>query len=609
MPGEIQINAITQTPAYLFSRPCCFITPEFQRPYVWGASQIDQFWNDIAKLAADTEAKHFTGVILLQDSDSVGHLECQKVIDGQQRLTTLQLILAALRTVYENRANQTEANSIYNLYLTNRDGVPADQADLSYKIRHSNQDDARTFRHFASRNPVTLSIPADPAQDSYLPDDVHQSEPNSPAIANAYRRLLSKVTEYAHHHSIDELQKAVLHRVTLAIITAKADEPTVYDMFNRLNSAGTALSLPDMVKAETFQQIAALPNADERAIAADLWDYTDAYWQEYYRTGNHFRSNLGYLLHHWLCADSGKFIRDRNNNRGNEETISAYQQAITKHGDIIKSLHNLKKYANAYRQIQGQNLPEHPHFVRDFHASGKHTAYTLALYCPAELHPAAHAQALADLGSYLMRLTLAGTPAGSLNNTVARIAGQTAGRLRKVGAQIPPARQADIIREQLLNLPERLRWPDDAAVISRLSKAPLRLHEARAVITAIAEYRQGPNSDAVVNQDATVEHIMPRSWQRHWPLPEHPDAEQEREAAIGMLGNLTLLHGARNTQASNGGWPQKRDALSQSNLVINERLAQLEHWDEAAIMQRSLELAEIACKVWPKPQPADQRLL
>ena len=600
MPGEIQIIAQTQTPTDLFSAPRCFTTPEFQRPYVWSSAQIDQFWDDIAKLADRQETRHFTGVILLQDADPAGLIECLKVIDGQQRLTTLQLLLAALRVGYQNQGNQAAADDIYELYLTNRRGVPPDQAGLAYKISHSHKQDALAFRDYVHHSAVSFTATPDESQPNMLMDDAAAPTHYSPAIAAAYRRLLNKVTEYGRRQDLDALRQAILRGVTLAVIQAKADEPTVYDMFSRLNAAGTLLAVPDLVKAETFRQIAALPNPDDQAKAADLWTYSDAYWQEHHGIGDNSRSNLGHLLHHWLCADAGEFISD---NLGNETTMTAYRNATARHG-IIKGLDILKGYGDAYRKIQTKQPDEYPRFVRDFHAAGYNTAYTLALFCLTELHQDARGQALNDLGAYLMRLALTGISSSSLNKAVAQIAGKTAAKLRQLGGQIPPARQANIVRDEMLAITGTLRWPDDQAVIAQLGHKPIAPGRAKTVIAAIAEHWQGPNSDVSVRPEATLEHIMPVSWQRNWPLPDHDNAPQERKDAIRMLGNLTLLHGVRNAQASNGDWLQKRYTLAQSDLAINRPLAELEQWDEAAIRKRSAELAAVACQIWPKPGPS-----
>ena len=600
MPGDIQIIAQTQTPADLFRGSRCYITPDFQRPYVWGNREIDELWDDIVALTKTQDSRHFTGVVLLQTAARAGYIDCLKVVDGQQRLTTLQLLLSALRTVYADQDSpaKAEAQNIYNLYLCNRDGVPADQSELAYMIRHSNQNDAIAFRHYIHTQTTDIQSPDSEDQPTLLKPTAKLPLNYSPAISAAHQTLLTKVRHFNRTQDLGSLRDAILHRVTLAVIQADADEPTVYDMFSRLNSSGSPLSSPDLVKAETFRQIAALPQPDDQAKAKDLWTYSESYWQEHHGTGSNSRSNLGHLLHHWLCADAGEFIPDSQTSDG---IIAAYRKTTQKNG-IAERLASLSSYANAYRKIQTSQLDTYPNFTRDFHAAGYNTAYTLALFCLTELHPEARAAALNHLSSYLMRLALAGPPSASLNKITAQVAGATADQLRKMRGQIPPASQADIIRDQLLNIKGTLSWPDDNAVVSHLSQKPLAESRSHPVITAIAEYLQGSDSDAAIHSNATLEHIMPRSWRSHWPLPDHNNAEQTRRDVINMLGNLTLLHGVPNARANNSGWPQKRHVLNQSDLSINRPLAKLEKWDEDNIRNRSKELAQIACKIWLKPQ-------
>ena len=136
MAGDIRINAQTQTPAEIFNASRCFATPDFQRPYIWTEKQNDELWHDIIVLAVNTETashRHFTGAILLQDPETPGRISQPKVIDGQQRLTTLHLAITALRAVYAERGHQNEADEIYGLYLYNEYGVPADRPKLAFK--------------------------------------------------------------------------------------------------------------------------------------------------------------------------------------------------------------------------------------------------------------------------------------------------------------------------------------------------------------------------------------------------------------------------------------------------------------------------------------------
>lgn len=97
MPGEISINAQTKTIADLFSGFLCYLTPEYQRPYIWTDDQAKQLYADVAALTNNPKDLHFTGVILLQNTEPAGYVEQFKIIDDQQRLTTLQLFSAALR--------------------------------------------------------------------------------------------------------------------------------------------------------------------------------------------------------------------------------------------------------------------------------------------------------------------------------------------------------------------------------------------------------------------------------------------------------------------------------------------------------------------------------
>lgn len=194
MAGEIRINAQTQTPAEIFNASRCFTTPDFQRPYIWGEKQIDELWHDIIALAVNPEPpshRHFTGAILLQDPERPGRISQPKVIDGQQRLTTLQLAIAALRAVYTEWGHQTEADEIYGLYLHNAHGVPAGQPELAFKMVHSCPDDSKAFRHCLQRDDPSLRQ-ADPSQQTLLPYMAAASPPPGSATVNAaYEHLVS----------------------------------------------------------------------------------------------------------------------------------------------------------------------------------------------------------------------------------------------------------------------------------------------------------------------------------------------------------------------------------------------------------------------------------
>ena len=124
------------------------------------------------------------------------------------------------------------------------------------------------------------------------------------------------------------------------------------------------------------------------------------------------------------------------------------------------------------------------------------------------------------------------------------------------------------------------------------------------VLVAIEKYLRGrfaePLGDVV---NLTIEHIMPQSWETHWPLRNHDNGGKEaRDISIGAIGNLTLLTKKLNSRQSNGPWSEKREELDKhSTLLLNKQLLQNapHSWDETTIRERTKELGETIAAIWP----------
>ena len=607
---DIQISAQTRTAAELFGSPVCYQTPNFQRPYVWKQPQIDELWQDLVDRPGHpegeppTRSQHFTGVILLRNPANTDDISQPEIVDGQQRLTTLQLALAALREVYDERNCHKEAEEIFALYLTNRYGVPENEPELAFKIRHSNRTDGETFRR-CIRHGAKADFPLATGQNLRLdqtdqPDQ--EPEPGTEIISQAYRRLLELIRrDLRSKPELDQARRSILQRATMGQINAAADANTVYIIFSRINAAGTQLNPPDQVKAETFRQISNL-NTDRRPIAEADWIYDrDAFWRTETGTAGSRRSHLGHLLHYWLGIRTGQFVVAARDDE--DEPLLQHYRAVTDGASIEAVLHSLKQYAKNYRRLTERQDDRHPDFVRDFHIAGYSTAYPLALYCLTELAPEARPQALADVGSYLVRLALTNARSSSLNRLIIQIVKQVNDRIQRTGSQMPAAAQAVFVRETLLHISTAQRWPEDETVIRQLTEQPTDTSRARRLLPVITQRQEGANADVLIPDNLTIEHLMPREWKRYWALPAGASA-QARDLAIHTIGNLTLLHGNANASANNSPWPQKRGLLAASGLATNRQLAQLTEWDEAAIRRRSEDLAMIVCQIWPKPRGA-----
>ena len=176
---------------------------------------------------------------------------------------------------------------------------------------------------------------------------------------------------------------------------------------------------------------------------------------------------------------------------------------------------------------------------------------------------------------------------------------------------------SDLVRELLLRgSGESVRWPDDEEFRKAWLDYPLYKNllrdRVRLVLRALDGALHTANTESYnLKGRLTVEHIMPQSWQRHWPLPplEEPQESEEylrqierRDTIIHTIGNLTLLTKRLNPSVSNGAFDEKKEKILQHSAInLNRPLSQIDVWDEEQIRRRGQELFEVACRIWPHP--------
>jgi len=165
-------------------------------------------------------------------------------------------------------------------------------------------------------------------------------------------------------------------------------------------------------------------------------------------------------------------------------------------------------------------------------------------------------------------------------------------------------------------------WPSDDDIRERLLHGDLYDYVGQGRVRMLLEACERDMRDPAMTEkialpsDLSIEHAMPRSWEDNWQLPEGHDADQaaaDRDSRINRLGNLTLVTQPLNASLSNSSWepegeggPSKRKALGEASvLLINQRLVQHEHWDEAAIDKRSEDLVNRIVRTWPGPDATD----
>jgi len=602
-----------RTPQAVFMQPQRLIVPLFQRPYVWNEeNQWEPLWKDMARMAEKLVAQpgtkhypHFLGAVVLQQvQNASGTMQERIIIDGQQRLTTLQLLFDALHSQLvavnaEAAAMRMETLVVnaspfcrkpedhFKVWPTNRDrpafnevmaaSVPTDYSTLT----HKNERMVQAHQFFSTRAAEWLAIKG--------PDFVQS---RAIAIETAARELLQMV-----------------------VIDLNSEE-NAQEIFETLNARGSQLTAADLIKNFIFQQLLEEGSDVEKLYEKHWKDFETAFWETEIAFGRLRYPRSSVFLNHWLVAQTGEEVVAR-------EVFSKFKSYSTEtHSAMESLLGKLDRAAAVYRKFieSGSFANSQLNRLQLFaYRTGVLESevvkpLVLFLYDPEQTEiPAKQIEkALAVVESWMVRRMLVRATTKSYNQLVAEVIRH----LKEADRRKVPG---DSIEAFLAGQTSDSRyWPDDQEIRDTLRYLPayrrLQRGRLRMVLEGIEDHlrgwklgKEGKGGEQVTKAKFAIEHIMPRKWQTHWKHSDGPKGEVEREALIHTLGNLTLLTSSLNSKVSNGPWigkSGKRKALEAHDvLFLNRRFAEssCENWTDASIRQRTDELAKTIVEIWPVP--------
>ena len=294
----------TRTMNQLFELDVRYVVPLYQRPYVWDEKkQWEPLWEDIlvvlhhqlANGAAPASYSHFLGAIVLeQETQAPGRIPLYTVIDGQQRLTTMQLLLAAAKSVAKELGSPDEADILGELIVNNPKKAARDER---LKVWPTNIN-RRAFHAVLA-----------PDGDANAPDDPKN------LIQEAYHYFAGKIAEWANEGPDNErpdrlrtLRVALSELLKVVSITLEADD-NAQIIFETLNARGTPLLALDLVKNSVFLEATRL-NLPADTLYEEVWrPQLDAgHWRAERRQGRLFRAQGELFLMHWLGMKLRKLI-------------------------------------------------------------------------------------------------------------------------------------------------------------------------------------------------------------------------------------------------------------------------------------------------------------
>lgn len=547
-----------------------FIIPIYQRTYSWTRPQCEQLWDDIVRVATDNEANsHFVGSIvhILHGLPLMGGIVQSMVIDGQQRMTTIMLLLLALAEAAPDTSSVSHDN-IYETYLINKFG----KGELRYKLLLTQHD----------RNALIQLIDT--------PQYAHQIV-QAPRLLENYLFFTERIQTSAI--DTDTLYMGVSKLIIVEIALGREDNPQL--IFESLNSTGMDLSQADLIRNYVLMQLH--PNDQER-LYNDYW-----YHMEQLFHGGTDAELFDRFMRDYLTIKQGTIPNIK------EVYVNFKAYHHSKAGQTIEDLvKDIYRYADYFANLalDYEADIDIKRVMRRINKLKVNIVYPFLLevyddYAHKLLSRTDLLEIFRLVEAYIFRRSICGIPTNGLNKVFATLA-----------REIDKEQYLTSLKAAFLNKTASARFPRDdefctAFVVRDVYNYPHRNY----LLDRLENFRR---KDHAYVEEYTIEHILPqnKNLSSAWQQELGPNWQEIQGRYLHTIGNLTLT--GYNSELSDHPFLQKRNhpqgGFAHSPLRLNEHLASLEHWNEEEIKQRATLLAERAIKIWPMPpitsgQPVD----
>jgi len=531
-----------------------YVVPLFQRPYSWSEKHWKTLWTDIVDQSQHDDGRpHFFGSIVTTSARSVPQgVGKYLLIDGQQRITTIQVLLAAIRDSAERGGDLKLRDRIDGQYLTNayeEDDERLKVLPTLLSATESSQHDRGAFRAIILKEVVPES-----------------------RLRNCYQFFIARLER--HMDRLEPIHLAVMDRLSLVSITCdEHDNPHL--IFESLNAKGEKLTPADLIRNFLLMRIHV--GEQDRLFKA--------YW---FPIQQALGANLTEFVRHYLMKE-GKILKEADvyfelKDRLASSTSAqaeAFLRDLHRHGmfyaSFVDALHKTDvETAERLDRIRRLKVTvAYPFLLRVFDAKDQ------GLLSHEQV-----LEALDVLESFVLRRAICNIPTNQLRRMLPPVF---------EGAGGPGPGFVDGLRKQLGGK----RCPDDKAFAASLATEALyATAERNARLRLILERleRSFGHKEPADLSAATIEHVLPQTLTDAWRQELGDDALEQWETLRHTLGNLTLT--GYNPELSNQAYEVKRRSLLESHFELNRHLAAVPRWTASAIRERGNALAQRALTLW-----------
>ena len=564
--GETTLNKLLNT-----SRQ--FIVPIFQRNYSWQKSQYEQLWFDILRASKFKEKQnHFIGSIVYIDMGTpAGRPQQLLLIDGQQRLTTISILLCAIKDYVQKFNLETKLINlakIKNQFLYNSDEIDEDKYKLLLNVQ-----DKETYIKLIDNTIFTVNKPAT-------------------NIIKCYEFFYEHIEDFIKQDGqIDEIYAGIF-KLSLVSISLDKDSDNPQMIFESMNSTGKDLSQTDLLRNYLLMDLT--PEKQTRLYKTYWKPMEELFGEDIYKNDV---NKFDYFIRDFLTlkSDTG-YICKINNVYENFKRY--YLDNNCEKFAVLKDLFTYAKYYACIDLLQ-ENDDELKLYWQEFKKLDSHVVYPFLLklyddYSRQILIKEDFKKIFQVVISYLWRRAICEIPTNSLSKTFA-ILYQAVNKDDYVNSII----------KALVFKSSYKRFPSDYEVREKLQTKDIYHFRLRKYLLEALEnyYHKEPIDLNTANY--TIEHIMPQNIEHNlsWQQMLGEDWQEVHSLYLHSLGNLTIT--GYNAEMSNKSFWEKvngESGFKHSHLKLNESIAQCDVWNKKSIQRRTNILTDIILKIWKYPE-------
>lgn len=561
----MNFNTANQTFRQLMGNGLTYRVPSFQRDYSWDADEWDDLWQDIEGLFGEApEPAHYMGYLVLQSQDN----KAFDIIDGQQRMTTLSLLmLAAISRLMElatpddpkdpqfRRAEQLRGN--YIGYLDPVSLVPSSKLKLN---RHGDG----FYQNYL--------VPLEQLPRAGL-------NPSEHLLRRSFQWFKKQIEQRSggNGEAIARFIDTVVDKLFFTVITV-TDELNAFTVFETLNARGVRLSTTDLLKNYLFALV-----AKDKVPASELGALE-----------NRWEGIVGLLGSESFPEFLRIFWNSRNKLARKSDLFKTIRNKINNRAKAFALVRDLDRQARVYAALRNPESSGWPGPVR----TSLKELQMFNVRQPLAVLLAAHERLGHEESPQFQRFLRAIVALSFRYNVIcSRLANEQERLYNDIAVKLQDGRIANVAQAiQAL----RPVYPEDGEFRTAFADKTLRTTSNRnkrilRFILFKMEARLSGREFDFESANYSIEHVLPESPDDGWPQ----FSDRQREAFTHRLGNLTLLETAANNSIGNADYEQKRPVLEESELQVSRNLAQrYDSWTVDAIQERQSWMARQATSIW-----------